>query len=441
TEIVSPFFYSEQRDTQRQWAFPPLMVHTEDSATETSGFQFIYPVLTYHQYGKEHRWQFFQILSLTGGQNQTNMNTRRFTLFPLYFQQRSTDPSKNYTAFVPFYGHLENRLFRDEIDFVLFPMYSKTRKKDVVNYNMPYPFFNKHYGDGMYGWQVWPFIGREHKDVTTRTNSMHEQEVNPGHESEFIMWPFYTQSTNGIGTTNASWQEGLLPLRTSYRSGLRDSDSWGWPLGLTHTIDREKKYVEWDAPWPLVEFAHGEGKTERRVWPFFSRAHNENLEDVWYCWPVYKRNRIHSPPLERERTRIMFFLYSDLKMKSTETGREMRRRDFFPFFSRTRDLNGNERLQVLAILEPIYSGNKGMESEYAPVYSFWRAEKNPKTGAASQSLLWDLYRRDTSPQNKKISLLFGLLQYQSTPAGKRWRVCYIPMGKSRAPAGEKTSGH
>ena len=66
---------------------------------------------------------------------------KRFTLFPLYFQQRSPDPNENYTALVPFYGHLKNRLFRDEIFFVMFPIYSETRKRDVVTDNYLYPVF------------------------------------------------------------------------------------------------------------------------------------------------------------------------------------------------------------------------------------------------------------------------------------------------------------
>lgn len=434
-EIISPFYYSEQKETQQTWAVPPLMAHAADPATQSEEYDFLYPLLGYYRFGHEYRWQFLQLFNFAGGRNQTNATTRRFTIFPIYFQQRSTDTNKNYTAVFPIYGHLENRLFRDQIDFVLFPFYSKTRKKDVVNYNMPYPLYNKRYGDGLYGWQVWPFLGREHKAITTQTNVLHEEEVNGGHESQFMMWPFFTEFTNGVGTTNAAWYKVLVPLRATYRSKQRESDSWGWPIGVTHTIDREKQYVEWDAPWPLVEFAHGKGKTQRRFWPFLSRGSNDTLIDNWYCWPVYKYSSIHAPPLERERTRVMFFLYSDLKMRSTTTGRELRRTALFPFYARTRELNGNERLQVFAILEPFFPANEKMQREYAPVYSIWRAEKNPKTGAKSQSLLWNLYRKETAPGMKKISLMFGLFQYQSKPEGRRWRVCYIPMGK--APA----SGH
>ena len=74
-----------------------------------------------------------------------------------------------------------------------------------------------------------------------------------------------------------------------------------------------------------------------------------------------------------------------------------------------------------------------MERDLSPVWSFWRSDKNPNTGATSQSLLWNLYRRDKTTDSKKCSLLFGLLQYHSGPQGNRWRVLYIPFGKKTRP--------
>jgi len=62
----------------------------------------------------------------------------------------------------------------------------------------------------------------------------------------------------------------------------------------------------------------------------------------------------------------------------------------------------------------------------------WRSEKNAKTGATSQSLLWNLYRHEAAPASKKCSLLFGLFQYQSGVAGKRVRLFYIPVVRTKA---------
>ncbi len=440
TEAVGPFFYSEQKDSTHLWAIPPLWSHTLDREVDFEEFDVVYPLLTYDRFGSEYRFQIFQLFSFSGGQTQSETNVSRFTLFPFYFQQRSAIAEKNYTALIPLYGHLKNRLFRDEVKFIMLPIYVQSRKRDIVTDNYVYPFFHLRHGEGLKGWQFWPLVGQESKVVTTRTNVWGETDQVAAHESLFVLWPLFSDRRSGIGTENPVHQQAIIPFYSRLRSPKRDSTSYLWPLGLTHTVDREKKYTEWAAPWPIVVFDRGEGKTTSRVWPFFSQSHNGTLESDWYLWPVYKCNRITSAPLERQRTRILLFLYSDITEKSTETGDFFHRADLWPFFSVRRDFDGSKRLQVLSVLEPFLPNNKSVERDYSPLWSFWRSEKNAKTGMASQSLMWNLYRRETTPVSKKYSLLFGLLKYQSGIEGKQWRLMYFPFGKKSASTGAGADG-
>lgn len=432
TEAVGPFFYFEQTESQRQFALPPLFSCTRDSDVESEEWDFLYPVLTYDRYGAEYRFQILQLFAFAGGKRQDENIQNRFTLFPIFFHQRSTIPELNYTALVPIYGTLKNRLFRDEIHFIGFPIYSETRKKDVVTDNYLFPIFHLRHGNELRGWQIWPLAGAEHKGITWTTNSLDEKEIIGGHEKFFALWPIFFRNTMGIGTENPEKQISVLPLFTSSRSPQRDSLTAPWPIGLSLTKDRVKKYREVGAPWPIIVFARGEGKHTSRVWPFYSRASNTNLQSDFYAWPIYKYNRLYSPPLERERTRILFFLYSDTTEKNLDANADMHRVDFWPFFTFKRDLDGKQRLQILALLEPILPNNKSVERDYSPIWSLWRAEKNPKTKGSSQSLLWNLYRRDVTTTSKKCSLLFGLFQYESAPDGKRWRLFYFPVGTTTA---------
>ena len=126
-----------------------------------------------------------------------------FTLFPFYFQQRSPDPNENYTALVPFYGHLKNRLFRDEIFFVMFPLYSETRKRDVVTDNYLFPVFHVRHGDGLHGWQFWPLVGAR----TQRGDHQHQwlwrhAKLSADHDKYFALWPIHFWQNTGIGTDN-----------------------------------------------------------------------------------------------------------------------------------------------------------------------------------------------------------------------------------------------
>lgn len=430
TEALGPLFYWDVQDTQRTLGVPPLFDDVRDPATDYHGYEIGYPVLTYRRFGTEWRWQLIQVLSWAGGQNTEEQNARRFTLFPIYFRQRSAEPGQNYTAVFPFYGHLKNRIFRDEIFFVMFPGYSETRKADMVTKNYVYPFYAVRHGNGLNGWQIWPFYGREHKDVTTKTNGFGDVETVGGHDSTFIAWPIYFNNLAGIGTENPERTRAVLPLYDIFRSPKRDSTTIIWPF-FSHIIDRDKKYEEREMPWPLVVFAHGEGKTTRRVWPFFSHSRNQYLESDWYLWLVWKFNRAHIDPLDRTRMRLFYFLYSDTIQKNTETGSYQRLRAFWPLFTHKRDYNGNTRLQIFAPLEPILPNNRSVEREYSPLWSVWRSDNNPKVGASSQSLLWNLYRHENRPESKKCSLMFGLFQYQSGTEGKRVRLFYIPIVKTK----------
>ena len=140
-------------------------------------------------------------------------------------------------------------------------------------------------------------------------------------------------------------------------------------------------------------------------------------------------------PLDQERTRILFYLFSSVTEKNTETGAERKRVDFWPLFTWRHDFNGNRRLQILALVESALPNNRGVERNWSPLWSLWRSENNPQAGAASQSLLWNLYRRDTTPGSKKCSLLFGFFQYQSDSEMKRIRLFYVPVLKWHSPAG------
>lgn len=190
-EAAGPLYYSQQIGTQTQWALPPLYCRTLTPDVEWSEWEILYPLLSYRRFGAEYRFQILEMISFSGGRASTENGAEKFTIFPFYFQQRAPDTNLNYTAVLPFYGHLENRLFRDDIKFVMFPIYSETRKKDIVTDNYLYPIFDLRHGDHMKGWQFWPLFGEEHKTPTLLTNTIDEVQTIGGYDKYFAVWPFF----------------------------------------------------------------------------------------------------------------------------------------------------------------------------------------------------------------------------------------------------------
>lgn len=431
TEALGPLFYKQQSDSEKIWSVPPLFSFYSDSTADEAEDDFLYPVLTYRRYGTQYRWQLAQVFSLFGGESPPDLQgNRQFTLFPIYFQQRSPNPADNYTALMPFYGRIKNRMFRDEIFVVMFPIYSQTHRRDMVTDNYLYPIFDVHRGDGLRGWQVWPLVGNEHKDVTMRTNGFGEIEIIPGHDNFFALWPIHFFQNTGIGSENPARYRADLPFYSLLRSPQRDSTSVLWPF-FTWVDDRGQKYREWQMPYPVVVISRGPGKTTTRFWPLFSRSHNESLETDYYLWPLYRYDGIHADPLDYGRTRILLYCFVNKKEKNLETGALLHRVDLWPLFTYQQDFNGDQRLQILAPIEPWLPGNVGVERSWSPLWSVWRAETSPKRGTTSRSLLWNLYRYDKAPASRKYAFMFGLFQYRSNPGGKAVRLFYIPIVKTK----------
>ena len=238
-EAAGPFFYSEKKESEQTLAVPPFFSSYKNSAIDSGEFDFLYPLLTYEHYGNEWRWQLGELLSFAGGRQPDDFQTHRFTIFPFYFQQRSLDTNLDYTAVIPFYGHLKNRLFRDDIFFVTFPIFGESRKRDVVTDNYFYPFVHVRHGDGLHGWQAWPVVGKEHKDVTTQTNGFGDVTTIGGHDQSFFLWPFWLSQSNGIGTDNPESFRASIPLFAETRSPQLDATSVFWPL-FTWIDEREK---------------------------------------------------------------------------------------------------------------------------------------------------------------------------------------------------------
>ncbi|MCB1126932.1 MAG: hypothetical protein KDM81_10575, partial [Verrucomicrobiae bacterium] len=248
----------------RTFTLSPLFSYYTEPSVEAAFVDVLYPVVTYDRYGSESRFQIFQVISFSGGADQEAARSRTYTLFPFLFARRSENPEENYTALWPLYGTMQKRLFRDATKFLLWPLYVQTRKADVVTDNYVAPFVHVRRGNGLQGWQFWPFAGHEVKLPTVRTNTLGELEPVAAHEKRFVMWPFYATGSSGLGTTNEMTQGLFLPFYSYQRSPARDTRTYFWPFGVTLTDDREIGYRQTSVLWPVYIRARGEGKYQNR---------------------------------------------------------------------------------------------------------------------------------------------------------------------------------
>ncbi|WP_423430411.1 hypothetical protein [Limisphaera sp. 4302-co] len=430
TEALGPLFAREDDEDTRMWAVHPVVSVESWKGQDRLSVDVLYPLFTYDRTGSEARWQLMQLLSGSRGADQEQRTTARWTLFPVLFWQRSEDPEREAFAFLPFYGHLEKRLFRDEIDVVLFPLWSRTRKREVVTENWFYPVYHRRYGPGLEGWQVWPFYGREEKVPTLQTNAWGETELSSGYRKRFVLWPVFFDVRTGLGTESPGHQRMFLPFYAESASERGRSRSWGWPLGVAVSTQSATGYREVGAPWPFVVWGDGPGRATHRFWPFYGISVRTNGQRQFLLWPLWQQRRSRTAGMERADTRMGLFVYREVEERLVE-GRRLRR-SLWPLFAHRQDELGRSRLQVLAPLEPVLPGNPGVERNYSALWSVWRAEEDPVTGRSGRSFLWNLWRWDGGPAGRKCSLLFGMVRYESDGDGSRWRLLGLPVWRRPA---------
>ena len=431
TEAFGPVWGTAQGDGERTWRFSPLVSHHEDAGTERSEYEVLYPVFTYDRFGTEYAARFLQFLEYTGSRTVDDESKDRRTLFPFFFYQKSTNPTNGYWGVLPFYGTVKNRLFRDEVHFVLAPLWVTSRKRDVQTKNLLLPFFSWRHGGGVRGWQAWPLAGVESREITHKKDADGDDVLVPGHSRTFVALPFFIHERTGLGTPDAMTNRFYFPFYTETRSAAMDHTS---VLFFGHRTNRVEQFTEWSTPWPFAGWAHGPGKTARRVWPLFGQAQTPSLRSDFVLWPLYTHRGARGPSFERDRTRLLYFGYSDQRVANPDSGEEFRRRDLWPLFTQRRELNGQTRLQVLAPVEPLLPNNKSIERLYTPLWSLYRAESDPKTGCASQSLLWNVWRREVTPEARRTSLLFGLVHTETSGGVRRWHFLRRPTAPPTAPS-------
>src|SRR5580698_10446963 len=62
-EAVGPLYYSQQSESQSQWALPPFCCYTRTADVDWTETDILYPLMTYRRFGGEYMLQFVQLFS------------------------------------------------------------------------------------------------------------------------------------------------------------------------------------------------------------------------------------------------------------------------------------------------------------------------------------------------------------------------------------------
>jgi len=422
TQWLGPLIYTES-DPEASYGLRPLFqqAHSGDTAHGNA----LFPLFTWKRQGEYRRFSFFMLANADTDNENAARPDNHFDFWPIYFSRKAPDPADSYRAVFPLGGTVKNRLGKDRIDFVLFPLYAHTEKDERRVTHAPWPFLRFISGEGHHGFEFWPLFGR----------NVHDGDYN----HQFYLWPLIYKSTDHLAEETPDVRLGVLPFYARDTGPGYIRETWGWPFfGYTHRTAPyrydEKRYF-----WPFLVQGRGDDRFVNRWGPFYTHSIVKGMDKTWYLWPVYRTQRWEDDGVAQERNQLLLFVYWSLTQHSltNPAAAPARKTHLWPLFTAWDNGAGQKQVQVLSPFEVFFPHSEPVRQLWSPLFAFYRYERKPDT-SIRHSLLWSAitYRRSpgatefhlgplfsvhADAERRRLALGNGIIGLHR-PAGTGWRL-------------------
>jgi len=354
-----------------------------------------------------------------------------YWLYPIIWQKWEKD-TENSFVFFPFYGEINSCFTFDKANFVLWPIWAKSRRKDVVSNDYIWPFFNSSDGEKVRRYRFWPFYCYSRRDNIGINRS--------------YMWPFF--HTNESLHPNVKGKGYFfLPFygQTSYYNTRAMSESYSrtilWPLYSHYATEFEKtpeRNTYQTKSWALWDSrTNDEGQESYRdyYWPFYGIKKRANYKRTFIMWPFWQT---YITSGEREIIEKNLFPFYRYYMKENNEGEmEEEKRVYWPFYRK--EFKGNETYSSAPALfpfhideitrnySPLWSLYRKWEGEdYAHFELFWGFYYNYKSNERKHWSLFPFIEVDETEEDESFSILKGLFGKRKTKDKNFYRLLWLP---------------
>lgn len=386
-EIIGPLFTWREDDQGNEWGIRPFLYLTKHPSQELWRWEFLYPLGKYQV--KEGDNKFYLVpFSLFRDEVTSSAPERREKASSfLTFFWGHTDEGERYGGFFPIGGRLEDRFGRDEIEFYLWPLYSRIEDEGEITWRIPWPFFSRMGGEAE-GLYIWPLWGRRERAGE--------------YKKGFVLWPGYVYMDEYLNTDNPVMKRFYLPFYATVRSPRGRVDIFIPPL-FFHQWAYNSSFEKWVFPWPFFTLVKGEGVREWEVFPLFRLRKEERKKRFYFLWPLYKYEW-DIMTSEEEKVRRFLLINKYRIVKELNTGKEALDANLWPLFDYRKGLGGGVSLYICPLL-PLH--DDGMERNIYPLLWIYRYARSPE-GETLSDFLWGLYRRRTSSEFSSTQFAFLL---------------------------------
>jgi hypothetical protein len=208
------------------------------------------------------------------------------SLFPFFWGR---DSDRSYGGVFPFYGKLYHRYRRDEIGFVMWPLYAYSTGDGITRTNVVWPLFSFYSGNEE-GFKLGPLYG--------------QRQIGEDRRSMFVMWPFFIKDEKGLTTDQPMKSTWAVPFYLHSESPQSEYYGVLWPF---FTYSRVRDRVEVNAPWPFFSYTNGEEEQKKglTLWPIYSHSKSEKDDVTYVLWPLYKGTEHHPGDAVWTESRIL----------------------------------------------------------------------------------------------------------------------------------------
>ena len=338
-------------------------------------------------------------------------------LLPVYFQGRDVN-GKGYFALFPLGGTIKEFLGRDEIMFVLFPVYGQSRINDVKTTSVFWPIYSHTRGEGIQRDRVFPIYG---KSV-----------LEGKYDKRFVLWPFWTSAEYFYpGNAGKSWI--LFPV--CGRSKLEQEKTL-WVIPPFFRFTKGEKQDRLFCPWPFIQKTDSKPHSKFYIWPLWGedRYAAGPTQRTFLLWPLLWSEKTGSDSLLRTHRMALPFFYQDYSVQC-EKGVSPEKRTtvsnywkIWPLMSWQRE-GDVSRFRMLE-LWPL-KNSAPVERNWAPLWTLYK--RTDMEGIIRKDILWFAWHSEKEPsvERKEWSLLKGFLAYKRDHESQELRLLYfIHLGNS-----------
>jgi hypothetical protein len=395
---LGPIFGNKQVGATRILSIRPFWTSFENPETSVTNSHVLYPLLNWADREDVQAGHGMNILQY---RRNSALGQTFFQAFPFVYYNRTPDADTSYYAFWPFGGVLKNRLFRDRITFVAWPLFVQTKKEDETRTHIPYPFVQMLKGPKSRGFGLWPLYGHFERDGD--------------YENSWALWPFHYHYRSKLDQKVPYVRFGVLPFYHRETAAGLKSETFGWPFfGYTREWEPRVPYSENRYFWPFLVQGRGDEKYVNRWLPVYAHEKRPGVEKRWYGWPFLKTERFTEQGLERDRTTFLYFLYRDEQQRFK--GGNSRLTTVWPFAGYWNDGRGRRQLQMLDPLTVFFPRNEKVKENWSPLFALYRFDE--RMGNKRHSVLWDLLVWERDDTGLKSFYVGPVFEWES---GQQWQ--------------------